>query len=169
MANPHAPGQALLELFDHWRGAWLSLDVDDMLAAFDETFDGLIYLAEEAGMAAVGEPALRTYWERTTKTVLSAVTKWTPIGEVQVVVIDDRTALIFSRLDTRLHIRGIQRPLDGPLRISLLVRRRPSDDRWKIIHYHESRQILPQTNAGPDYIFAADIRMKAEKELGDGE
>ncbi|MDO8588405.1 MAG: nuclear transport factor 2 family protein [Armatimonadota bacterium] len=146
---------ALTRAYERWLKAWRNVDVELMLSLFDRDNPGLIYQAEETAGPAHTITDLTAYWTAARDQLHLQVKQWQELEKH--VWISDDIATIYVLLDTTLAAE-LMAPGDisGKLRASILYRRVGAE--WRIIHYHESRQMLVE-NEGGVYRFLTDARL----------
>ena len=127
---------AVQELYQKWCTAWRTLDSALMLSLFDLESDDLAYQSEENEGPLVTGEALTTYWTRATE-FLKEVRTWEPLTNKFVTFGD--SAFIYTKLQTSIVTSIFPEPFEGELRATLgLIKR---DQHWRIVQYHESRQL----------------------------
>lgn len=131
-----ARDQRVLDIYEAWRHAWLAVDTDAMKRLFDADHPGFTYQSEEASSALHTYDELDRYWTQGAEVVLK-VAEWTDLARS--VVLEGDLAIIYARLRASLLLKGRSEPLDGEIRVSMIMQER--DAEWKIFHYHESRKL----------------------------
>ena len=130
--------QAAAETYEAWRQAWLSVDKVAMKRLFDPEHPGFTYQAEEAEGALHTFEELDGYWDRGAE-VLTEVAEWRELSRK--LVVEGNIAILFASLQTTLSLSFRPTPLEGEVRVSMVMHER--DGEWKITHYHESRRFNP--------------------------
>lgn len=146
---------ALTRAYERWVKAWRTVDVALMLSLFDSDDPGLIYQAEETPGPARTMKDLGSYWNAAHDQLNLQIKRWEELEKH--VWISGDIATIYVLLDTSIAAE-VMAPgdIEGKLRASI-VYRRVGDD-WRIIHYHESRQMLVEQDGGV-YRFLTDARL----------
>lgn len=154
----HKDLQAIDELYKRWCKAWLSFpDTSLMLSCFDQDFDPyLIYQAEEnpSGLSTYKE--IESYWHNA-HNLLEKVTDWTE-QKKSVSVLSPTVAILWIEVMTALKTTVLAEQLSGKIRVSMGVRK--SDKGWKIVHYHESRQLMADQDSAGKFRFYVDLTIK---------
>lgn len=127
---------AVQEIYHKWSTAWRTLDTDLMLSLFDLESDDLAYQSEENEGPLVTGEALRNYWTKATE-LLKEVRTWEPLTNKFVVFGD--SAFIYTNLQTSIVTSIFPEPFEGKIRATLGLIKRDQD--WRIVQYHESRQL----------------------------
>lgn len=138
----------VMDLYERWRKAWLTVDTELMLSLYDMESDDLAYQSEEnAGPIYTGQD-LRKYWTAA-KNIVDAVPVWEEISKK--VVISPEYAFIYVLLKTAIVAPAFGGRIDGEIRATLGCRKR--NGKWYIIQYHEGRQMEAATAAGIKQIY----------------
>lgn len=127
--------QAEISAFlDAYFDAWNVYDADRMRALWDEEEDRVIYLAEECE-PHVGWPAIAAYWG-IDRTRAERLLTWRDLTAVQA---GTDVAIAFFHCNWSTYLPGNRlypKPFGGPVRISMVLRRKPQG--WRAIHYVEA-------------------------------
>jgi len=121
---------------DEWLGCIENLDFERMPKVWDMDFVGLVYQPEEYEEPWTTGEELLKYWANV-PTIIENVPAWHATRH-EITVIGD-VAVVFSILETSIKIKEVPKKFEGPVRLSMALRR--TDDGWKLIHYHESRLV----------------------------
>ncbi len=127
---------AVLAVHAQWLAAFQSVDPVRMKALFDQDYAGIVYQAEESPEPMVTWAAIDAYWSAA-PAIVAAIPEWREL--TRKVALDGDTAFVYTKLQTRIDVKGAKRPLIGELRASIGMHR--TGQGWKIIHYHESRLV----------------------------
>jgi SnoaL-like domain len=155
--NP-ADQAAITELYKTWCAAWLKFpDISLMLSLFDQTFDPyMIYQAEEnpSGLTTYGQ--IESYWQNAHK-LLEVVTEWKEEKQ-SIAMLSPTSACIWVEVMTALRTTVMPNLLKGKIRASIGVRK--TGDKWSIVHYHESRQLLAAQDEAGNWRFFVDLTVE---------
>jgi hypothetical protein len=113
-----------------WHRAISSGDGASLKGAWDQEYDGLVYIAEENNGALTDWPSINAYYDD----LLSAPVSWTT-GDVKVGVAGD-AAWAFLTFVAEGRVEALQHDFVWNGRNSFVLRK--SGGQWKIVHYHES-------------------------------
>lgn len=148
---------AIEELYQDWKKAWLAFpDTTLMLTLFDRNFNGVIYQAEENPSGLPSYKDVDAYWHAA-HNMLVKVSDWTEMTK-SVAILSPTVAIIWAELMTGLRTTLLPQDVCGKIRCSIGVRK--SDQGWKIVHYHESRQLLAEKDAAGNWGFKVDLALK---------
>ncbi|OCC23582.1 hypothetical protein MB02_10435 [Croceicoccus estronivorus] len=126
--------QELSEFLDAYFAAWNRYDVAAMRALWDEDEEQAIYLAEECEPHHGWEQILG-YWN-VDRSKSERLLTWRDLTAVQA---GPDVAIAFYHANWSTYIPGNRlypKPFGGPVRISMVLRRKP--DGWRAIHYIEA-------------------------------
>jgi uncharacterized protein (TIGR02246 family) len=145
------------KLYDNWRKAWLAFpDTTLMLSLFEKNLDGhLVYQAEENPGALTTYKEIESYWHNA-HNLLEKVTDWTEQKKTVSFLAPD-VAIVWVELMTAIKTTVLAEQLIGKIRCSIGVRK--GEQGWKIVHYHESRQLMAEEKAGK-WSFFVDLTIK---------
>lgn len=127
---------AVLAVYSEWMAAFQSVDPVRMKALFDPGHAGIVYQAEESPEPMVTWAAIDAYWSAA-PSIVEAIPEWREL--TRKVAVSGDTAFVYTKLATRIDVKGAKRPLIGDLRVSIGLQR--TGRGWKIVHYHESRLV----------------------------
>jgi len=137
------PKAEVMKLYENWTRAWQTVDPELMLSLYDLESDDLVYQSEEnAGPLYTGQQ-LRNYWAAA-KGIVEAVPIWKEKSKK--VVVSPEYAFIYVHLDTKIVAAAFGGEVVGEIRATLGCRKR--NGVWKIIQYHEGRQMEMAATAG---------------------
>jgi hypothetical protein len=149
--------EAIDDLYKRWCKAWLSFpDTSLMLTLFDKEFDGVIYQAEENPGGLTSYKDVEAYWHNASA-LLEKVTDWTEMTK-SVSMLTPNVAIVWAELMTGLKTTILPKVVVGKVRCSIGMRKGNSG--WKIVHYHESRQLLAEQDAAGNWGFKVDLSLK---------
>ncbi|GAA4091290.1 nuclear transport factor 2 family protein [Nocardioides kongjuensis] len=114
-----------------------ALDLDGLQALWDQEYSDLLYQPEEYARPCRTWEEIVAYWTGI-PAVVERIAEWREL-ETDVTVAGD-LALCFSTLATSMHLHGIEEPLTGEVRFTAALRRSGGD--WRLVHAHESRQLV---------------------------
>lgn len=149
---------AINELYERWRTAWLTVDVDGMVSLFDKEFEGLVYQAEEIEHGIIGYEGIVEYW-RNTKKVMAAVKEWRDVVPKRVIFVTPVVAFVWAEVMSALNATFIPKDIWGVLRCTIGLHKK-SNGQWAIIHYHESRHLLISQNPQGAWTFLPDVTLR---------
>ena len=123
--------QAVKEVIQEWMSALNECDTERVKKVWDETYDGLTYIAEENNDALHGLAGVDSYYNG-----LADVTEanW-EMDNLKMDVIGD-VAWVYITYVVEAAIKSFNRTVVFPGRNTFILRK--FNDQWKIIHYHES-------------------------------
>lgn len=123
--------QAVKEVIQEWLSALNECDTERVKKVWDESYDGLTYIAEENNDALHGWVGVDGYYNG-----LADVTEanW-EMDNLKMDVIGD-VAWVYITYVVEAAIKSFNRTVVFPGRNTFILRK--VNDRWKIIHYHES-------------------------------
>jgi len=148
---------AIDDVYKRWCKAWLSFpDISLMLTLFDKDFDGIIYQAEENPGGLTSYKQVEEYWQNA-HLLLSKVTEWTELKR-SVAQVAPNVAIVWVELMTGLITTVMPETVAGKIRCSIGMRKGSSG--WKIVHYHESRQLLAEQDKAGKWGFKVDLTLK---------
>jgi len=150
---------AIDELYDKWRTAVLKLDIDLMLSLFDESFDGLVFQAEEEPNGITTYEGIVKYWRNLAGVFSPEVREWREVQPMRVIFLDTRAAVIWTEVASIIKAVNMPKSICGGLRFTLGVRKR-ANGKWAIVHYHESRQLLINQHADGTWTFLPDVTLR---------
>lgn len=157
MATSKEELAAIEQVYNSWQQAWLRFpDIKPMLSVFAQDFDGMIYQAEENPNALRSYKEIETYWQNAYK-LLEKVTEWREVTK-SVAVPAPNVAFVWAEVMTALKTTVLAEQLCGKIRCSIGMRR--GDSGWKIVHYHESRQLLAETDKAGKWQFKVDLTIR---------
>jgi ketosteroid isomerase-like protein len=129
---------AVTALLNLWVGAFVAKDVDGLRNLWDNTYDGLIYQAEEFAGPLTTWIQIKHYYREVLSKVILRVERWHRTG-LWIRTFGD-TAYAYATTDFTMVVKNVSQPYRGTVRQTFLVRR--LNDGWKIVHYHESLQSM---------------------------
>lgn len=145
------------ELYQQWKKAWLKFpDTTLMTSLFDQDFDGVIYQAEEnpGGLSSYKE--VEAYWHNA-HNLLEKVTEWTELTK-SISLLGPNVGMVWAEVMTALKTTVMPQSVVGKVRCSIGVRK--GNHGWKIVHYHESRQLLAEQDKSAKWEFKVDLTLK---------
>jgi uncharacterized protein (TIGR02246 family) len=113
-----------------------TLDVDQFIKLWANEASLIVYQPEELLSPIYDLKSLRAYFANLANVIRGF--RDTKVIDLRIDVTGD-TATVFVRFWTRIAFAREAKVLDGQIRQTFLLRRR--DDRWRLVHYHESRQV----------------------------
>jgi len=125
--------QELTEFLHAYFAAWNVYDVPAMRALWDEEEENVLYLAEECEPHH-GWPAVLGYWG-VDRSKAERLLTWHDLSAVQA---GEDVAIAFFHCNWSTYLPGNRlypKPFGGPVRISMVLRRKPGG--WRAIHYVE--------------------------------
>jgi ketosteroid isomerase-like protein len=117
--------------------AMQAMDLEALKGLWDDGYEHLVYQPEEYEAACMTWDAIVDYW-RYIPGVIGRILEWREISS-DVAVLGD-AALVYSRWHTAFEFKDSDESLAGDVRISAALRR--TDDGWRFIQLHESRQLV---------------------------
>ena len=123
--------QQIEEVIQQWMAALNACDTEAVKKVWDESYDSLIYIAEENNDALYGWEGVEGYYNGL-EDVSSA--NW-EIDNVKIDVMGDM-AWVYLTYVVEAHINSFNRTMVFPGRNTFILRKNACA--WKIIHYHES-------------------------------
>ena len=130
-------------LYDSWLRAWRTMDINLMVSLFDRDYGSLTYQAEEHERPSTSYEQIVAYWKNA-PSILERVSEWSEVEKT--IALSGNCVTIFAILMTRLKATFSPKEIAGKLRVSIVAHKK--NDRWAIIHYHESRQLLIEQKQG---------------------
>ena len=127
---------AVLELYEAWCQAFQTLDSAAMKALFEQDSAGLVYHSEENADPLYTWAEIDSYWSAA-PLIVESIPEWRELSR-KVAIYGD-VAFVYGKLQTHLVVKGAKKPLIGVLRASIGLH--CTSLGWKIVHYHESRQL----------------------------
>ena len=123
--------QAVKEVIQEWMAALNECDNERVKKVWDESYDGLTYIAEENNDALHGWSGVDSYYNG-----LADVTEanW-EMDNLKMDVIGD-VAWVYITYVVEADIKSFNRTVVFPGRNTFILRK--VNNQWKIIHYHES-------------------------------
>lgn len=145
------------ELYQQWKKAWLNFpDTTLMVSLFDKDFDGVIYQAEENPGGLTSYKEVEAYWHNA-HNLLENVTEWTELTK-SISLLGPNVGMVWAELMTALKTTVMPQSVVGKVRCSIGVRK--GNQGWKIVHYHESRQLLAEQDKSAKWEFKVDLTLK---------
>jgi ketosteroid isomerase-like protein len=117
-------------VIEQYRRGFATLDVETLIDIWDQSYENVIYIAQEASRPIRGRAAVRRYYDRVAG--LLRVRELT-VSDLTVEVIGE-VAFAFCAFHFEGEIKGKHHVADG--RNTFILRRNHGS--WKVIHYHES-------------------------------
>ena len=123
--------EAVKAVIEEWKAALSACDVERVKKVWDESYDGLTYIAEENNDALHGWAGVEGYYNG-----LADVTRadW-EMDNLKIDVLGD-AAWVYITYVVEAHLQNFGRTMVFPGRNTFILRRVGGE--WKIIHYHES-------------------------------
>ncbi|MDO8588399.1 MAG: nuclear transport factor 2 family protein [Armatimonadota bacterium] len=147
---------AINDVYERWCRAWRTLDSKLMVSLFDQDSEGLLYQSEENPSGLFKYSEVVAYWENALN-ILDKVTEWRELVK-RVALVGSDAAWIWAEMMTGLTAKIFPQELGGKIRCSIGLRR--TNGSWKIVHYHESRQLLMNPGADGVWTFLPDVTLK---------
>ncbi len=123
-----------------------AIQAADLAAAeqlWDRDYEHLVYQPEEYERPCRSWDDIVSYLNYI-PTVVESIPEWREI-ESDVAVLGD-AAIVYSLVMTSFQLKDVREPLDGEVRFTFGLRRTP--DGWRLIHCHESRQLMVDEGEG---------------------
>jgi ketosteroid isomerase-like protein len=131
MTASERDGQQIAVIIEQYRRGFATMDVEVLKAIWDQDYDNLIYIAQEAVDPVRGWTRIEQYYERVAG-FLGRVRTMT-VSDLSVDVLGD-VAYAFCIFHFEGELEGERHVADG--RDTFILRRKSGA--WKVIHYHES-------------------------------
>ena len=130
-------------IIEQYRRGFAKMDVEALKSIWDQDYDNLIYIAQEAAQPVRGWTGIERYYERVAG-FLGRVKTMT-VGDLSVDVLGD-VAYVFCIFHFEGELEGESHIADG--RDTFILHRKSGG--WKVIHYHESPPPgpVPMTEGG---------------------
>ncbi len=130
---------AITTVLDKWITAFLAKDVDALRRLWDDTYEGLVYQAEEFPTPLVTWRHIKHYYREVLSKTIEKVEKVNRTG----LWIDVFGDVCFGYMisDFTMKIRRAPELYNGSVRQTFVMRN--VNGSWKIVHYHESVQTVP--------------------------
>ncbi len=135
--------QQIAAVIEKYRRGFATMDVEVLKAIWDQDYDNLIYIAQEAAEPVRGWTGIEQYYEGVAG-FLGRVRTMT-VSDLSVDVLGD-VAYAFCTFHFEGELKGESHIADG--RDTFILRRKRGA--WKVIHYHESPPPgpVPMTEGG---------------------
>ncbi len=139
MSSTEKDKTEITALLDRWIAAFRKKDINGVRSAWDDTYEGLVYQAEEFAGPHVTWPHIKHYYREVLTKLIESIDNWERTDLRINTVGDMGFAYMVSRFT--MSIKEVAEPYSGTVRQTFVVRR--VNGQWKIIHYHESLQTMP--------------------------
>jgi ketosteroid isomerase-like protein len=124
--------QQIAAVLEQYRCGFATLDAEQLKAIWDQDYENILYIAQEAALPMQGWAKVRQYYESVTES----------LKQVRTMTVSDLSIDVFGDIAyafCTFHFEGeteknLLRIADG--RNTFILHRR--DAMWKMIHYHES-------------------------------
>jgi ketosteroid isomerase-like protein len=126
--------QQIAAVVEQYRRGFATIDVERLEAIWDQDYDNIIYVAQEAAQPVRGWAAVEQYYKRVAES-LERVSTMT-ISDLSMDVIGD-LAYAFCVFHFEGEVKGQNQPRTADGRNTFILRRKGG--MWRVIHYHESR------------------------------
>ncbi|MBO0789717.1 MAG: nuclear transport factor 2 family protein [Ktedonobacteraceae bacterium] len=127
--------QQIAVVIEQYRQGFATMNVETLKAIWDQDYDNIIYIAQEAAQPIRDWAGVEHYYTRVAGLLERVSTM--RVSDVSVEVLGD-VALAFTIFRFEGELKGQSHVADG--RVTFLLRRK--NGTWKVIHYHESRPPL---------------------------
>ena len=124
--------QQIAAVIEQYRRGFATMDVEGLTAIWDQDYDNILYIAQEAAHPVRGWAGVKRYYHRVAE--LFKRIRTMTVSDVSVDVFGE-VAYAFCRFHFEGEMQGQPHSADG--RNTFLLRRRSGT--WKVIRYHESR------------------------------
>jgi ketosteroid isomerase-like protein len=132
MAAREQDRQQIAAVIEQYRRGFATMDVEGLTAIWDQDYDHILYIPQEAAQPVRGWAGVEQYYKRVSG--LFERVRTMTVSDVSVDVFGD-VAYAFCRFHFEGEVEGQSHIADG--RVTFLLRR--TSGTWKVIHYHESR------------------------------
>ncbi len=132
MAAREQDRQQIAAVIEQYRRGFATMDVEGLTAIWDQDYDHILYIPQEAAQPVRGWAGVEQYYKRVSG--LFERVRTMTVSDVSVDVFGD-AAYAFCRFHFEGEVEGQSHIADG--RVTFLLRR--TSGTWKVIHYHESR------------------------------
>jgi ketosteroid isomerase-like protein len=135
--------QQIAAIIEQYRRGFATMDVEVLKSIWDQDYDNLIYIAQEAAEPVLGWTRIEQYYESVAE-FLGRVRTMT-VSDLAVDVLGD-VAYAFCTFHFEGELKGESHIADG--RDTFILRRKSGV--WKVLHYHESPppSFVPTTEGG---------------------
>jgi ketosteroid isomerase-like protein len=124
--------QQITAVIEQYRHGFATMDVEGLTAIWDQDYDNILYIPQEAALPVRGWAGVARYYHRVAG--LFERVRTMTVSDVSVDVFGE-VAYAFCRFHFEGEMHGQPHSADG--RNTFLLRRQRGT--WKVIHYHESR------------------------------
>jgi ketosteroid isomerase-like protein len=131
MTTSEQDRQQIAAIIEQYRRGFATMDVEVLKSIWDQDYDNLIYIAQEAAEPVRGWTRIEQYYESVAE-FLGRVRTMT-VSDLAVDVLGD-VAYAFCTFHFEGELEGERHIADG--RDTFILRRKSGA--WKVIHYHES-------------------------------
>lgn len=125
--------QQIVTVVEQYRRGFATLDVETLKAIWDQEYDNIIYVAQEAVQPVRGRARVEQYYKSAFE-VLSRVKTMT-ISDLSLDVFGE-IAFAFCTFHFEGELQGESEPRIADGRNTFILRRKNGE--WKVIHFHES-------------------------------
>ena len=144
MAASEQDRQQIAAVIEQYRRGFAAVDVETLTAIWDQDYDNIIYIAQEAAQPVRGWARVEQYYKSVAES-LERVRTMT-ISDLSVDVFGD-VAYAFCTFHFEGEVKGQNQPRIADGRNTFILRRK--NGTWKVIHYHESCPgPIPMTEEG---------------------
>jgi ketosteroid isomerase-like protein len=137
MAASEQDRQQIAAVIEQYRRGFATMDAEGLKAIWDQDYDNIIYIPEEAAQPVRGWAGVEQYYKNIAG-LLERVRTMT-VSDLSVDVFGD-VAYAFCNFHFEGDIKGQSQPFITDGRDTFILRRKGGT--WKVIHYHESRPHL---------------------------
>ena len=134
MAAGEQDRQQIAAVLEQYRRGFATLDVERLAAIWDQDYDHILYIPQEAAQPVRGWAGVAQYYQRVAG--FFARVKTMTVNDVSVDVSGD-VAYAFCSFHFEGDMQGQRQPHIADGRNTFILRR--TSRTWKVIHYHESR------------------------------
>ena len=128
----------ITSLLDQWIEAFKRKDYETIRTLWDDSYDGLVYQAEEFEGPLTTWLRIKHYYREVLTKLIESVDEWKRTNLWINAIGDMGFGYMVS--DFQMTVRGVPEPYKSKVRQTFVVRR--SNGRFRIIHYHESLQTM---------------------------
>ena len=132
MAASEQDRQQIAAVIEQYRRGFATMDVEGLKAIWDQDYDNILYIPQEAAQPVRGWVGVERYYNRIAG-FFERVRTMT-VSDVSVDVFAE-VAYAFCLFHFEGEVKGQHHIADG--RDTFILRRK--SETWKVIHYHESR------------------------------
>jgi len=131
MSSAERDKAEIIALLDRWIAAFRAKDISGVRSAWDDTYDGLVYQAEEFAGPLVTWTHIKHYYREVLTKLIESVDNFERTGLWINTIGNVGFAYMVSNFT--MSIKGAARPYSGTVRQTFVVRQ--VNGQWKMIHY----------------------------------